>query len=306
MNQAQRILKILDILHKETDICTYRFCEIFDIDTRTMQRDMKLLRDSLGDKLICVRRGCYALQNKSDLFAYLKDGADLKSFFEFIALFDEEQLKIFDQEQFPIIKQIKQDVKKHYHILQKPIESLKSPHLSLMKEAISQKRYANLTLKEIDKKELQEIKPQKIIFAEGNWYLAAMTKNYQLNYGFKFFRINFITDFKLLPQTFHTDVEAQKFIEDFQSLFQNYKTKTYEVKLEVDAQVARYFKVKKHLKSQQIIEKKPDGNLILTYQINNEMEIIPLIKKWIPHLRVVSPKELDDHIKDEIKQYLQN
>ena len=305
MSQAQRILKILSILQKEEQVCTQTLCDIFDANTRKVQRDIEILKEFLGDKLFSPKRGCYSLQSKNELFTYLKEQKELKPFFEFITLFDDKQFSIFDQKEFPIIKQIRREAKAYYHILENPIEELHSPHIETIKEAISQKRYASLTLNETELRELHDIKPLKIVFAEGNWYLAAMTKNYQANNGFKFFRINFITTFKLLPQTFHRDIESENFIKNFQSLFQNYNIPTYEVRLEVDAKVSRYFKVKKHLKSQQIIEEKPSGNLIMTYQINNEMELIPFIKKWLPHIRVLSPRSLKTQIKKEIALYLQ-
>ena len=177
--------------------------------------------------------------------------------------------------------------------------------MAQIKEAIAQRRYINLSFTEINPRHLERVKPIKIVFAEGNWYLAAMTQNYKFNYGFKFFRINFITGFTLLPQTFQREIEAEKFIETFQSLFQNYKCPTYEVRLRIDSSIARYFRVKKFLRSQYIEEEKANGDLIVSYQINDEMEILPFIKKWLPLVRILSPEKLNKKLKEDIARYLQ-
>ncbi len=307
MSQSQRILTILQMLFDKQIINSDKLSNYFDTDKRSIQRDIKLLKEFFKDKLYQPKRGEYILQDSEHLYSFIQNvqnSNNLKAFFEFITLFDDKLLSFFDQEQFPMIKQIRRESRVYYHILEKPIESLKSDFLDDIKKAISQRQYANLSFQEIQKRDLEMIKPIKIVFADGNWYLASITKNYKSNNGFKFFRINFITDFRLLPQTFQREIEAEKFIENFQSLFQNYKSNAYEVKLRIDAKVSRYFLVKKHLKSQRIIEKKENDDLIITYQINDEMEVIPLIKKWLPYLKVLSPKTLDDRIKKEIEQYL--
>ncbi len=307
MSQSKRILKILQMLFDNQSINSDRLSDYFETDKRSIQRDIKLLKEFFGDRLYQPSRGEYILQDSENLYSFIQNeqnSNNLKAFFEFITLFDDKLLSFFDQDEFPMIKQIRRESKIYYHIHEKPIEILNSSFLDDIKEAISQRRYVNLTFCEIKPRDLEMVKPLKIVFAEGNWYLAVVTKNYKFNYGFKFFRINFVTHLKLLPQTFQREIEAEKFIEDFQSLFQNYKDRNYEVTLRIDAMIARYFRVKKHLKSQRIIETKENGDMIMTYQINNDMELLPLIKKWLPYIKVLSPKSLDDRIKKDVAHYL--
>ncbi len=305
MNQAQRILRLLTLLRESDQLCTKKIVEIFETDKRTVQRDIKILKEFLGEKLLMPSRGCYALQNRQELFSYLKDSVKIREFFEFIALFDARLLSIFDVREFPIIQQVKKDVATLYHIAENPIERLDDEKLNPIKEAIKAHRKA--TIRYIDRdtkiKHFRSIKPIKIIFAEGNWYLGAMTEEEQ-NGGFKFLRINFIQSFELEPETFHREIDAEEFIRRFQSLFQNYQASDIEVTLEIDSFVARYFRVKNHLKSQQITQEKEDGTLIATYTITNEMEILPLVKKWLPHIRILKPKWLQDRLKEDLRTYL--
>ena len=307
MTQSRRILQMLQMLSQGQTLCSDTLTNIFSTDKRTIQRDLKLLREHLGEKLYAPSRGCYRLQSTAELRGYLaqmQQSDDIRPFFEFITLFDDRLLSIFDQKEFPIVRQIRRESKVYYHILENPIENLRTPFLKDIKLAIKERHYASVSFKEIHPRDLEMVKPIKIVFAEGNWYLAAITQNYKFNHGFKFLRINFITGFRLQPQTFHREIEAEKFIENFQSLFQDYKTPVYEVRVRVDAGVARYFRVKKHLKSQRIEEEKANGDLIVSFQINNEMEILPFVKKWLPLVRILSPKALDERLKEEIRRYL--
>jgi hypothetical protein len=36
------------------------------------------------------------------------------------------------------------------------------------------------------------------------------------------------------------------------------------------------------------------------------MEILPIVKYWIPYLKVIEPKWIDDIIKQDLQEYLNN
>ena len=66
----------------------------------------------------------------------------------------------------------------------------------------------------------------------------------------------------------------------------------------------KQFIVKKHLRSQEIIETREDG-LLLRFKITNNMELLPLIKKWIPLIKIVSaPQHLKDALKRDLLLYV--
>jgi WD40 repeat protein len=68
----------------------------------------------------------------------------------------------------------------------------------------------------------------------------------------------------------------------------DYKKYLIDIIIEVDKSKAYYFESKKYLKSQEILEKKENGNLLIKYKITQEMEIEELIKRWIPFVKVIS------------------
>jgi predicted DNA-binding transcriptional regulator YafY len=76
--------------------------------------------------------------------------------------------------------------------------------------------------------------------------------------------------------------------------------------VEVSSSKAHYFKAKKHLASQKIIEEKKDGTIVLCFTITQLKEIEEMILKWIPHMRVVSPLSLRESIEKKLKKYLES
>ena len=76
-----------------------------------------------------------------------------------------------------------------------------------------------------------------------------------------------------------------------------------EVVLKVSAQVAHYFKRRNILPNQSIDKELETGELIVSSKIAYNLQIIPLIKYWMPHLQVISPKEIHEQVISDIEKY---
>ena len=126
-----------------------------------------------------------------------------------------------------------------------------------------------------------EVKPYKIVFINENFYLACEIEHEKLE--FAMYRLSKIKSVEDTPKTFHKNQEIEDFIKDMQTPFsiyrRDYKKHLITVVLEVDKSKAFYFESKKYLKSQEILEKKENGNLLIKYKITQEMEIEELVKK---------------------------
>ena len=90
----------------------------------------------------------------------------------------------------------------------------------------------------------------------------------------------------------------------FSRYTQNYKENLITVTLLIPREKAYFFTAKKHLKSQEILETKEDGSLLVSYKVTQEMEVEELIKKWIPHVKVIEPLSLKEKIENELRAYL--
>jgi len=58
------------------------------------------------------------------------------------------------------------------------------------------------------------------------------------------------------------------------------------------------------LSSQQIIERKESGNLLVDYQVTQEIEMDEVVKRWLPYVKVVEPLSLKKRIEQELQGYL--
>jgi len=150
-----------------------------------------------------------------------------------------------------------------------------------------------------------DVKPYKILFMNDNYYLACEVNN---QYKFSMYRINKISNLKISDKEFYYNIDIQNFVSDIQTPFSrytdDYKEHMIKVLVELDATKASFFESKKFLPSQNIEEKLPNGNLLISYIVTQELEVEELIKKWLPYLKVIEPISLDEKIKLDIKKYL--
>jgi len=59
-------------------------------------------------------------------------------------------------------------------------------------------------------------------------------------------------------------------------------------------------------KSQRLKKFDENDNMIITLDITNENEIIPIVKYWLPDIKVLKPIGLNEKIQNEIREFLEN
>jgi len=62
--------------------------------------------------------------------------------------------------------------------------------------------------------------------------------------------------------------------------------------------------MKSFLASQTFIKKEEDGSIIFTLKYTQALEILPFIQKWMPHLVILEPKELQNEYKKKLQEAL--
>jgi predicted DNA-binding transcriptional regulator YafY len=141
-----------------------------------------------------------------------------------------------------------------------------------------------------------------------NFYLACEVEH--LNYQFSLFRITKIEALESTGKSFHQNREIASFIKDMQTPMAkytpNYREHLIEILVEVNASRGHHFKAKKYLPSQKIIEEKEDGTLVLSFIVTQELEIMDIVKRWIPHMRVIAPLGLKEKLSKDLVEYLQD
>jgi predicted DNA-binding transcriptional regulator YafY len=304
MMRDKKIFNFLRFLKelKEGEVCLNDFAKKYNINVRTVQRYKNEVEEFFNIKLISTRRGCYTFpaHNRIDNFLLQKEDLnDFNNLANILSLINPQFLRFLKIDEKVIKKYIKDNT---ILVKESPIEELSSSEIEILKKAIKRKDYVDIKYI-LDKEHFFEnVKPLKIVFAEGNWYLACLTKD-KINNGFKFLRINWIKEIKLKNKEFKVPKEAKEFLKNFQTLFSSYKVPYKEVIVEVDEEVARHFRVKKFLPSQKILE--DNGKLKISYIINNDNEIIRLVKRWIPHMKIITPIELQQKFKQLLLEFLE-
>ena len=143
------------------------------------------------------------------------------------------------------------------------------------------------------------INPLKIVNFDGFWYLLALRENTLKKYYLKN-----ISNPIIMDETFKTDSKIQELLNNSISIWFQEDIEAFEVKLYADKLAAKYFK-RRPLPTQKIYSLNSDGTMEFSISITHEMEIIPIIKYWIPHLFVLEPKWIKEMVDEDIKKYLE-
>jgi predicted DNA-binding transcriptional regulator YafY len=152
----------------------------------------------------------------------------------------------------------------------------------------------------INKRYDTTLKPLKIVNYEGLWYLVAIKKD-----EIKKYYLKELKNIKLTDTTFTVDTKIDNLLKNSISIWFDKNTEPFTVKLLALKGVSKYF-TRKPLPTQTITNINSDDSIEFTIKITHEMEILPIVKYWIPHLKVIEPKWIDDIIKQDLQKYLNN
>jgi len=142
------------------------------------------------------------------------------------------------------------------------------------------------------------IQPLKIVNFEGFWYLIALKDDVLKKYYLKNISNPQITD-----AAFETDNELNTLLDESISVWFQRDVEAFEVKLFADKSVAKFFK-RRPLPTQKTDSINTDGTLEFSVTITHEMEILPIIKYWIPHIYVIEPEWIREIIEEDLEEYL--
>jgi predicted DNA-binding transcriptional regulator YafY len=277
--------------------------------TKTLSRHLKDIA-SLSSSIIEVKEGknkIYELVDISFIFEKIMTNTDdLYWFFDLIERWDSNIFKDIGYE----VSKKEKDI---YLYKNSPFEELKTDKqkdiFRSLKSAIINKEYRDIDYLYNRPRTHRQAMPLKLIFMEQNWYVAIVDRDE----GFRFLRIFFITDVKnSARRSYERDLsEADskryaQFLKNFQNPMTKFNREVQIAHIRASARVAKYFdkNMKPHLKSQKFIRKNSDGSVEFTLEYTQPIEVLPFIKKWLPDLQILSPKELSDELKEDLRRYL--
>ena len=170
--------------------------------------------------------------------------------------------------------------------------------IKVIEMAIKEKKEVEISY-DYEKYELYTttIQPLKIVNFEGFWYLVALRNDILKKYYLKN-----ISNPKITDKTFKTDDKLTTILDESISIWFQRDIEPFEVKLFADKSCAKYFK-RRPLPTQKIESLDADGSMEFSIKITHEMEILPIIKYWIPHLYVIEPEWINKILDEDIDKF---
>ena len=145
------------------------------------------------------------------------------------------------------------------------------------------------------------LKPLKIANYEGFWYLVALDSR---NDELKKYYLKNISKICIVKENFVNSPKLDEALENSLSIWFDKNREPFEVKLLIDTKIAKYFKRKPIGKTQTIESIYEDGSMEVVVNITHQMEIMPLVKYWIPHIKVLEPAWIKECIVEDLKKFL--
>ncbi len=152
-------------------------------------------------------------------------------------------------------------------------------------------------LKAEGKKFYAAVSPYKLINNKGVWYLAALDGE-----KLKAFSFTKIARLRLLETSFTWSQKIDKQLAEEDGIWLS--DEKQEIVLKIGREVASYFK-RRRLIANQVIEKElEDGGLIISAKVGHTNQILPIVRYWIPHVRIISPETLQVEMEQGLAEYL--
>ena len=147
-------------------------------------------------------------------------------------------------------------------------------------------------------KSYSAVAPFKLINHKGIWYLVARDGD-----KLKSFSFAKIEHLNLLDSHFAHDPEIDRKLKEEDGIWLSDEKK--EIVFKVAREVAGYFKRRKLIANQVIEKELEDGGLIVSAKVGHQNQVLPIVRYWIPHIRIISPEGLQEEMERELLGYVE-
>lgn len=289
---ARRLTTILRRLNEGKKLSPHALAEEFGVHIRTIQRDLTERFDFLA---LQKANGCYHLPpsylGKFQLadverFASL---AGVKGLFPALTSeFLRDWLNTRLEDSALLVQGTEFEALGHD----------RQPLFRQLEQAIMQRHVISFAyLKDSGPKTYAAMEPYKLINHQGVWYLAAVDCGHMK--AFTFSKLLWVD---VLPASFVREMHHEQMLLEEDSIWLN--AQKTEVVLKVSKPATHYF-VRRKLIAAQVIEKElEDGGLIVSGKVAHPNQILPIVRYWLPNVRIISPEGLQVDMEREMRGYL--
>ena len=285
---AERLAEIIGMLNNGSEINSFELASYFSISERTVRRD---------------------LNERLSFLPIEKNGSNFKLNKFHTSELNKDLIRAFAQrcgitDLFPFFDA------GFINVLMKPAESsaylikpsnFETHELQVSRDIFIKIEKAITLTKEVsfiyNSKKYTEIQPYKIVNFDGFWYLAALDKG-----KLKSFHIGLIRELWNDGSLFIKKCSFQQQILSDDSIW--FGGAKIDVNLKIDKSIAHFFNRRQFFPAQKIMDITEEGDLIITAKVSSEKQILPLIKKWIPNIHIITPNSLKKKLQEDLNTYI--
>lgn len=147
-------------------------------------------------------------------------------------------------------------------------------------------------------KHYDAVSPYKLVNNKGIWYLAALDGD-----KLKAFSFSKISNAAVLNTGFSWSEEFDRRLDQEDGIWLS--ENPIDVTLYIAPEAAVYFKRRKLIANQVIDQEMIDGSLLVSTRVGHPNQVLPIIRYWMPHIRVERPESVKQELELSIVNYLE-
>ena len=300
MQRIVRLAEILRILQQNKPVSLTKLEEHFNVSKRTIQRDIKNLREA-GFPLKTNKDGCYYLDknlikdhdfcyNESEL-AFILGLKDLLSKLgqPFQKAANDILTGIYANFDSLIFIGMDQSIPINNKIFNQLVRAITNKNLITIEYTV----HSPFTV---------QLEPYKLACFNGFWYLIGKDKASKI---IKKYALDKISKISILKKSFNNiPEELDNLLRNSANIWFS-EQKDIQVKILVDADCASYFRRKTLFPTQIIEQDNKDGSIVVSFQIGHFEEIIHFLKSWLPWIKILEPEELGKKLVEQMQEWIE-
>jgi predicted DNA-binding transcriptional regulator YafY len=142
------------------------------------------------------------------------------------------------------------------------------------------------------------VEPYKLINQKGIWYLAAWDEGKLKSFAVSRMAALMVEETTFVPRT-HVEEDLAK--SDGIWLGSDRRR----ILIQVSSQVATFFRRRNLLPNQVIEKESAGGDILVSTTVAQAEEVLPIIRYWIPHVRILEPIAMQQQLEESLASYLE-
>lgn len=295
--QHTRHSQILERLHNGELLSITELSREWDIQTKMLQRDFKKLME-----------GSYGVVRADDgkRFKISNKRTTTKDASTAIKMLDSLSADIggeFQTKAQIVLRKLQSHIESPFYTrIDVEDISQKMELIEQLEVAIAERRTVSFKYRKWyepdDVKTHENVKPYKIIIFDGFFYLFCQVKDY-----YPKFYLKEISDVVVSEQTFEHREKVLDSMQKAQDIWFDPANEAFEVILFLDSTARVYFE-RKPIKYQ-FLKPYKDGTGEVSIYVTNKEEVFSILKKWLPHVKVVQPVKIQDEFELLLTSYIE-